>query len=120
MTRENDLIRESIIRDMTEGVVVLGLDGSIQTLNPAAERILGKSAQQLMGKKIAAAFYEYSENDAFNQAVLDAVYDPASMHRHLVPFFTGSETRQLHMMTSYLRDEASPIGIILVFSDWRS
>lgn len=93
MTRVNDLIRESIIRDMSEGVVVLGLDGSIQTLNPAAERILGRSAEKLTGRKIATAFYEYSENDGFNQAVLDAVYDPAFLHRHLVLFFTGSETR---------------------------
>ena len=117
MTRQDDLIRESVIRDMSEGVVVLGLDGTIQTVNPAAERILGRSAEALLGRKIATAFYEYSENDGFNQAVLDAVYDPASLHRHLVPFFTGSETRQLHMMTSYLRDGDTPMGIVVVLGD---
>ena len=117
MTKHDDLIRESIIRDMSEGVMVLGLDGSIQSLNPATERILNRRADQLMGRKIAAAFYEYSENDTFNQAVLDAVYDPTGMHRHLVPFYTGSEMRQLHMVTSYLKDGPMPVGIILVFSD---
>ena len=117
MKRQDDLIRESVIRDMSEGVVVLGLDGSIQTVNPAAERILGRSAEALLGKKIATAFYEYRENDAFNQVVLDAVYDPTSLHRHLVPFFTGSETRQLHMMTSYLWDGDTPVGIVVVLGD---
>lgn len=117
MTRQDDLIRKSVIRDMSEGVVVLGLDGAIQTVNPAAERILGRSAEALLGRKIATAFYEYSENDAFNQAVLDAVYDPASLHRHLVPFFTGSETRQLHMTTAYLRDGDAPVGIVMVLGD---
>lgn len=117
MAKHDDLIRESIIRDMSEGVMVLGLDGSIQSLNPATERILNRRADQLMGRKIAAAFYEYSENDTFNQAVLDAVYDPTGMHRHLVPFYTGSEMRQLHMVTSYLKDGPMPVGIILVFSD---
>ena len=117
MTRQDDLIRESVIRDMSEGVVVLGLDGTIQTVNPAAERILGRSAEALLGRKIATAFYEYSENDGFNQAVLDAVYDPASLHRHLVPFFTGSETRQLHMTTAYLRDGDAPVGIVVVLGD---
>ena len=117
MTRQDDLIRESVIRDMSEGVVVLGLDGAIQTVNPAAEWILGRSAEALLGRKIATAFYEYSENDGFNQAVLDAVYDPTSLHRHLVPFFTGSETRQLHMMTSYLRDGDTPMGIVVVLGD---
>ena len=117
MTRQDELIRESIIRDLSEGVMVVGLDGCIQNLNPATEQILGRSAEQLIGKKIAVAFYEYSENDAFNQALLEAVYDPTTMHRQLVPFFTGSEVRQLHIMTSYLRDGESPIGVIIVFSD---
>lgn len=117
MMSQRDLIRESIIRDMSEGVVVLGLDGSIKTMNPAAERILDRSAEQLIGKKIATAFYEHSENDAFNQAVLDAVYDPTIMHRHLVPFFTGDKTRQLRMMTSYLRDGETPVGIVVVLGD---
>ena len=117
MMRQDDLIRKSVIRDMSEGVMVLGLDGAIQTVNPAAERILGRSAEALLGRKIATAFYEYSENDPFNQAVLDAVYDPSSLHRHLVPFFTGSETRQLHMTTAYLRDGDAPVGIVVVLGD---
>lgn len=49
--------------------------------------------------------------------MLDAVYDPASLHRHLVPFFTGSETRQLHMTTAYLRDGNAPVGIVVVLGD---
>ena len=117
MMRQDDLIRQSVIRDMSEGVMVLGLDGRIQTVNPAAEKILGRSAEALTGRKIATAFYEYSENDPFNQAVLDAVYDPTTLHRHLVPFYTGSETRQLHMTTAYLRDGDAPVGIVVVLGD---
>ena len=39
VARQDDLIRESVIRDMPEGVAVIGLDGAIQTVNRAAERI---------------------------------------------------------------------------------
>lgn len=32
---------EEIVRNMQEGVMVIGIDGKIAMLNPAAERILG-------------------------------------------------------------------------------
>ena len=40
MTEQNELIQQSIIRDMSEGVMVIGLRGTIQYVNPAALDIL--------------------------------------------------------------------------------
>lgn len=48
--REIDARYESVVAAMQEGVVVQGLDGSIQSCNPAAERILGLTADQLHGR----------------------------------------------------------------------
>ena len=113
----NTLFTEGVIRDMSEGVLTVGLDGVIGSINPAAEQILERSAAELVGKRFAAQFFEYSENDAFNQAVLDAIYDADSTHRSIVPFFTGERTRQLQVTTSFLRSEGKKVGIVAVLSD---
>ncbi|MEF2837439.1 MAG: adenylate/guanylate cyclase domain-containing protein [Oscillospiraceae bacterium] len=113
----SELIHKSIMQDMTEGVMTIGLDGVITYVNPAAASILEMTEQELTGKKFAQCFFEYPENDAFNQTILDAVYDSATTHRNVVPYFTGMDFRQLHVTTSYLRDNGVKVGVIAVLSD---
>lgn len=110
-------ISRSILRDMSEGVLTLGLDGIVTFVNPAAEQILSLSAAKLVGKPFAASFFERPENDAFNQTVLDAIYDSAATHKNVVSYETGSGIRQLHVTTSFLRDGAQKVGVIAVLSD---
>lgn len=117
MDRKQQIIQQSIVRDMSEGVMTIGLDGIITSLNAAGSQILDRSAQELVGHSFARCFVEYPENDAFNQAVLDAVYDQKVSHRSIVPYFTGSEVRQLHVTTAYLRDGVQRIGVVAVLSD---
>lgn len=117
MSTHMDLIRESIIRDMAEGVMTIGFDGVITSVNEAAVHILGKSAAELEGQRFARCFFEYPENDRFNQTVLDAVYDTTTSHKNIVPYFTGEVTRQLHVTTSFLRSGEERVGVIAVISD---
>lgn len=102
---------------MTEGVMTIGLDGVITYVNPAASSILGICSGELVGKKFIQCFFENPENDAFNQTILDAVYDSAVTHKNIVSYDTGSVTRQLHVTTSYLHDGGEKVGIIVVLSD---
>ena len=115
--RSAELIHKSIMQDMTEGVMTIGMDGVITYVNPAAASILQMPEAELTGKKFIQCFFEYPENDAFNQTILDAVYDAASTHRNVVPYFTGTDFRQLHVTTSYLRDNGVKVGVIAVLSD---
>lgn len=115
--KSSELIHKSIMQDMTEGVMTIGLDGVITYVNPAAASILEMDAQELTGRKFIQCFFEYPENDDFNQTILDAVYDSATTHRNVVPYFTGREFRQLHVTTSYLRDDGVKVGVIAVLSD---
>lgn len=110
-------ILESIMRDMSEGVMSIQLDGLITYVNPAAAAILGKSIESLVGQRFMRCFFEYEENDAFNQTVLDAVYDTSVSHRSIVPYFTGTKTLQLHVTTSYLKKAEEKIGVVVVLSD---
>ncbi len=112
-----EFIRQSVIRDMSEGVMTVGLDGKIVDINPAAAGILEKSADELTGKPFAAAFFEYEQNDAFNQTVLDAVYEADREHKNIVPYYTGERTKQVSITTSYLHDGGRKIAVIAVLSD---
>jgi PAS domain S-box-containing protein len=48
------LARSTVIEQMTEGMLVLDLDGRIVDLNPAAEKILGEPQTELRGRPAAA------------------------------------------------------------------
>lgn len=118
MEDSNALVQSSIFQDMSEGVLTIGFDGRIARMNPAAERIFERSASELIGKKFAACFFEHEENDAFNQTVLDAIYDPSSTHENIVPFYTEHRTRQLHVTTSFLHgSKGERVALIVVLSD---
>ena len=117
MNDHQHLMHESVIRDMSEGVMVIGFDGIINYINPAAEVILDRPAHELLNRRFVHCFFEYPENDAFNQAVLDAVYDRERTHRNIVAYFTGRETRQLQITTSYLRNGEERMGVIAVLND---
>ena len=111
---QRDPVWNGVITDMAEGVLLLDLGGRITFLNPAAEQILGLEGKDLV---FGRAFFHFQENDAFNQVILDAVYDPSSKHYGLVPYYTGAQTRQLRIMTSRLTDGGKPIGIIVMLGD---
>ncbi len=108
---------QRIIRDMSEGVMTFGRDGTVLYVNPAAEKILNVKADEITKMKFAKAFIRYEENDAFNQAILDAAYAYDKMHESLVPYFNGKNTRQLHIVCSFLKNEDENVGGIVVIGD---
>lgn len=112
-----ELIRKNIIADMSEGVMTVTFNGMISHVNPAAEAILGMKAEALVGKSFARCFFRHSENDAFNQCILDAVYDASCSHRNIVPYYSNGITRHLHITTSYIHEDGQRIGVIVVLSD---
>ena len=83
MIDNRQLMQQSIIRDMSEGVMTIGFDGVISYVNPAAEIILDMPAQELQGKLFARCFFEYPENDAFNQAILDGINRSAKLGKEI-------------------------------------
>lgn len=89
---KKELVHSGILYDMSEGVIVISPDGTISLVNPAAEHILDRGAAELLGKAFARCFFEYPENDRFNQAILDAVYDPDARHVNVVPYYTGTSS----------------------------
>ena len=117
MDTDKNVIQERIIRDMSDGVIVIGLNGHIEQINPKACELLGLSEKKVIGKPFARFFFEYEENDAFSQTVLDAIYESGTLHVSVVPYFNGGETRYLHVTTSFLHDDDRRVGVIAVLAD---
>lgn len=116
--KENiDFIRESVIRDMSEGLMIIGLNGKISEMNSACSDILCKNADDVKEKSFASVFFGCKENDSFNQSILDAIYDVGVSHNNIVEYFTGEKTKTLSVKTSYLLDNGKRIAVIAVISD---
>ena len=117
MTADNNAVQERILRDMSEGVMVIGLNGHIEQINPKACEMLALSERAVIGKPFAGFFFEYEENDDFSQTILDAIYDTHTLHVAVVPFFDGQTVKYIHTTTSFLHDQDKRIGVIVVLSD---
>ena len=99
-----EIIQSSIVRDLAEGVMVIGSDGVIEAINKAALQIVERKREDLVGKNFALAFFTEDENDAFVQTVLDAVYERGRQQESYLPFRIGETVMQLRIVSSYLRD----------------
>ena len=116
MNENIDFIKEAIFRDMSEGIMTINMNGIISMANPAVLEILNKS-EDIVNKPFARSFFEYEENDAFNQTILDAIYESNVSHKNIVQFFNGEKMKQLEVTTSYLKNNGVDVAVIAVISD---
>jgi PAS domain S-box-containing protein len=87
--RESEERYRSVIAAMQDGIVLLDADGSIRACNAAAERILGLSADQMMGR---------TPHDPRWQAVHeDGSPFPGETHPPMVTLRTGQPCRDVVM-----------------------
>jgi PAS domain S-box-containing protein len=114
---KDNMIYEEILRDMGEGVVILELDGRVRYMNKAASDILGMDIEEVLGSSLAPLLFMYEENDRFSQTIVNAVINPEQKNYDLVPYYTGTEYRQLNVMTSFLWEDGAKRGIIMMISD---
>lgn len=110
-----------VLRDVSDGVMVLNPDGTAAFLNPSGRSLLG-IREEFQNRKYAALMEASPspDNDSFHQLVLDSVYDKDKVHRKEVGY-TQPGGRRLYLLvrTSFLYedDKRTPAGIIIQFSD---
>ena len=112
-------LHENILENLLDGVMSLGLDGSVRTFNPAAARILGLNREDVIGRTLAEVLLAAEGFEAFTQAILDAVIGRGRTEHRVVEVGGDAGRRALSMTTSYLMspDTGEPAGVIAVFSD---
>ncbi len=111
-------IHTHIIKNINEGIITIGLDGKILDFNPAAESLLEMTRDEVLTQSFGALFLLDNRNDAFAQAVIDAIYDAHCVHNNVVHFHRKEDAVSLALSTSFLHDKAGEKhGVIAVFRD---
>lgn len=111
-------IQSRVFRDMSEGVMVIGDDGKIIMTNPRLGTIIEKSDSEMINSHFAELFFDDENNDEFNQAIMDAVYEKDKVHSNTVRFKASSGTKYLNVISSGMHDDNKlTIGVIVVISD---
>ena len=117
MNNSQKIFSENIVKNISEGIMVIGFDGVIEYMNDAAAEILDLDQELILGKKFAAVFFNDERNDRFTQTVIDSIYDRNTLHQDIVPYFIGDRELHLRLLSSFLTRGNKRIGVIMVFSD---
>lgn len=119
MQRESP-VHQHILDNMSDGVLTVDLEGRILTFNPAAAQLLELDRDEVLGRPLAEALLSQEGLDAFNQAILDAVYGTEVGRRSEVEAQIKGARRSFALTTSYLRaadNGDGNFGVIAVFAD---
>lgn len=119
---ENPILQQykSMIVDMPDGVLIIGLDGCIETVNPAAVRVLKREEKDMVGLSFASVFFEDERNDLFCQCVLDAIYDKDTVQESVIPYYATKKTlaaKPLSIRSSFIKSGEEKIAVIVTVSD---
>jgi len=90
---------QSILRSVTSGVVTVGPDASVATVNPSAERILGVNEEQIVARALGTLFKDDGGLGDDVRKVLGGRI-PRTVHDHTLTTATG---KVVHAQTSVSR-----------------
>ncbi|PKN05179.1 MAG: hypothetical protein CVU74_03110 [Deltaproteobacteria bacterium HGW-Deltaproteobacteria-9] len=119
--KNDELIYQNILANMSDGVMTIGLDGKIITFNEAAEEILRMKAAEVIDRPFGEVFLILEGYDDFNQIILNAVYESSTIQNGVVSIQADEIARTLTLTTSFLKTEQDgkkeKVAVIAVFSD---
>jgi HlyD family secretion protein len=123
---EREGMKESLALDyrraldvMTDGVLAIGPDARVMTVNPAAARMLGIDAEEAIGQSLALLLSERDGTDDFIDAVLAPLQEEEATQGRRVLDFPGE--RRLSVEATSWRVQTGPFAgrpaITAVFAD---
>lgn len=121
MTRlDTSLLYRSVFDCQSDGVIAVGIDGTILLFNDAAGAILDLSPENVLGRSFAETLL-VEGLDELNQTIVDAISDRSVGERQTISVYSGEKRRLVSATTSYLRNSSDTsthnLGVIVVFSD---
>ncbi len=120
MQATTSLMHTRIVRDMQEGILVIGHKGEVLSVNSSAKELLDMQKVQEGEKFFMISSVLDSKNDAFHQLIFDAINAKSALHeQHICYEKTDGSKLYLKVSASYLLGEQADerIGIVLLISD---
>ncbi|WP_027093988.1 two-component system histidine kinase PnpS [Cohnella thermotolerans] len=110
--RQNELRLQSVLDNMTSGVVMIDTDGRITLYNRGAERLLGSTAKERVGRSYTEAKQQYE----LLQLVREALQDHEPRHEELTVYFPEERLLELNLVPMRMNEHEDP-GLLLVLQD---
>ena len=123
MTDRGPDIYRTLLENLSDGVMVIGFDGTVGLANAAFCRMFGLDPDATAGRSFGELFIALEGFDEFTQIVLDAVAERSDMARRITRVRVGEESRSLSVTTSRLTTEdrergtVERVAMIVVVSD---
>ncbi|MCX4341502.1 MAG: response regulator [Lachnospiraceae bacterium] len=111
-------IYKEIVNNALEGIMgimVLSMNGKITMLNPAAERMLGLSDEDV-GDTFINVFLTKEGTDDFNEAILASIYEKKKVSNMSVDYMLEGKIRNLLLTTSYIMSGGER-SVVVVMDD---
>lgn len=120
MTNQSDMqnLYKEIVNNALEGIMgimVLSMNGRITMLNPAAERMLGLSDEDV-GDTFINVFLTREGTDDFNEAILSSIYEKKKVSNMSVNYMLEGKIRNLLLTTSYIMSDGER-SVVVVMDD---
>jgi len=108
---------ENILANIAAGVVSLSQDGSVDMVNPAAERMLGVRLAEVCGKEWAQVF-QTSHLRKVGEVIAEARAEPRQQVERQIKLTGGDHIVTALVTATSLTDDAGvPRGLMLFFED---
>ncbi len=117
MTGRGPDIYRTLLENLSDGVMVIGFDGSVRLANAAVCRMFGLDPDEAPGRLFGELFIAFEGFDEFTQIVLDAVAERGEIARRITRIRAGEELRSLSVTTSCLTEGGERLAVIVVVSD---
>lgn len=113
----------SLQQNVSDAVIATDLDFKILSWNPAAERIYGWSADEVMGRKTSEVLKTQFESEAERQRVVQKFIDQGFWQSEFTQYRRdGTEINILGSTTLFRDRSGNPLGVVSVnhdITDWK-
>ena len=117
MTDRGPEIYRMLLENLSDGVMVIGFDGSVRLVNAAVCRMFGLDPEETVGGSFGELFIAFEGFDEFTQIVLDAVAERGEIARRVTRVQVGKELRSLSVTTSCLVAGEERVAVVVAVSD---
>ncbi|MFC4596912.1 two-component system histidine kinase PnpS [Cohnella hongkongensis] len=110
--RDNGTRLQSVLDNMTSGVVMIAPDGKITLYNREAEQLLGSSVRERVGR----SFTEIRQHFELVNLIRDVLKQPVPVHEELTVYFPEERLIEIHIVPMTMGADDSQ-GLLLVLQD---